>query len=104
MIGPGTGYAPFRGFLQEREWHKAQGKEINEMVLFFGCRHPDHDYIYQDELEKLHSEGVLTHLHLAFSRLTEKKVYVQNKMWDDREHIWALVQQGAHIYVCGYVF
>jgi len=101
MIGPGTGYAPFRGFLQEREWHKSQGKEISEMALFFGCRHPDHDYIYKEELEHLQAEGVLTHLHLAFSRLTEKKVYVQNKLWEEREHIWSLMQQGAHMYICG---
>jgi NADPH-ferrihemoprotein reductase len=51
MIGPGTGFAPFRGFLNERLWHKQQGKEIAEMDLYFGCRHPEHDHIYKEDME-----------------------------------------------------
>jgi len=101
MIGPGTGFAPFRGFLQERSWHKQQGKEHGEMVLFYGCRHPDHDFIYKDELDGYMKDGVLTHLHTAFSRFQVQKVYVQDRLWDERQHVWELVQKGAYIFVCG---
>ncbi|KAH7695092.1 FAD binding domain containing protein [Aphelenchoides avenae] len=101
MIGPGTGLAPFRGFLQERLWHKQQGKEMADMLLFFGCRHPEHDYIYKDELEQYTHEGPLTLNHVAFSRTQNEKVYVQHKVWDERERLWSLIQAGANIYVCG---
>uniref|UniRef100_A0A914VWA6 NADPH--cytochrome P450 reductase n=1 Tax=Plectus sambesii TaxID=2011161 RepID=A0A914VWA6_9BILA len=102
MIGPGTGFAPFRGFIQERAHQKEQGKEIGPMILYFGCRHRDHDYIYQDELEKYVNDGVLTELHVAFSRHSqEQKVYVQHKLWENRQTTWDLMEQGAHIYVCG---
>ncbi|VDK49201.1 unnamed protein product [Anisakis simplex] len=101
MIGPGTGFAPFRGFIQERHWHKQQGKQIGPMILYFGCRHPEQDYIYEEELNEYLKEGTLSELHVAFSRLTDKKVYVQNQLWEDRETIWKAVDGGAHIYVCG---
>ena len=103
MIGPGTGLAPFRGFLQERLAYKKQGKEIGEMLLFFGCRHPDEDYIYRNELEELVKIGLLTELHVAFSRFQSEKVYVQHKLWENRERIWELIQGNASIYVCGFV-
>lgn len=74
MIGPGTGFAPFRGFLQDRQFHKNAGKEIGAMHLYYGCRHPDHDYIYKDELAKFQEDEVLTHLVCAFSRAQEHKV------------------------------
>lgn len=101
MIGPGTGFAPFRGFLQERLWHKKQGKEIGLMVLYFGCRHPEHDFIYKDEMEEYVETGVLTELNLAFSRVQNSKVYVQHKIWENRENLWELIQKGANLYVCG---
>jgi NADPH-ferrihemoprotein reductase len=101
MVGPGTGLAPYRGFLQERLWQKKQGKEIGKMDLFFGCRHPEHDYIYKAELDEYVQLGLLSELHVAFSRSQPQKIYVQNKIWDNRQRIWELVQEGAHIYVCG---
>jgi len=103
MIGPGTGFAPFRGFIQERCWHKQQGKEIGDMVLYFGCRHPDHDYIYGDELQKYKEDGVLSELHVAFSRRPgQEKVYVQDLLWQNADSVWkAIDSNGAHIYVCG---
>lgn len=100
MIGPGTGFAPFRGFLQERLFHKKQGKELGSMVLYFGCRHPDHDFIYEEELKDYEKEIGLE-LHVAFSRQQSEKVYVQNKLWDNRHNTWDLIQKGANIYVCG---
>ncbi|CAB3402599.1 unnamed protein product [Caenorhabditis bovis] len=101
MIGPGTGFAPFRGFLQDRQCHKNSGKEVGEMHLYYGCRHPDHDYIYRDELEDFVKDGVLTHLECAFSRLSDKKVYVQDKLWETKDRVWDAINNGAHVYVCG---
>ncbi len=101
MIGPGTGLAPFRGFLQERAALKAQGQEIGKSLLFFGCRHPGQDFLYEDELRQYEADGV-TQLSVAFSRLdTEQKCYVQNDIYARRDEVWQLVEQGAVIYVCG---
>jgi NADPH-ferrihemoprotein reductase len=82
LIGPGTGYAPFRGFLQEREYLlKSKKQELGECMLFFGCRKEEHDYIYRDEMENALSEKVITSLDVAFSRDDpKKKVYVQDKI------------------------
>ncbi|PIC39356.1 hypothetical protein B9Z55_011071 [Caenorhabditis nigoni] len=101
MIGPGTGFAPFRGFLQDRQFHKNAGKEVGAMHLYYGCRHPDHDYIYKEELEKFQEDGVLTHLNCAFSRAQEKKIYVQDRLWETRDRIWESINAGAHVYICG---
>lgn len=101
MIGPGTGFAPFRGFIQERYWHKQQGKEVGPMSLYFGCRRPDQDYIYEDELNEFVAAGVIADLNVAFSRLSDKKVYVQDLLWKNREPLHNAVEGGAHIYVCG---
>ncbi|NNE51280.1 MAG: cytochrome P450 [Sulfitobacter sp.] len=100
MIGPGTGIAPFRGFLQERSTLMAQGKDLGPAMLFFGCRHPDQDYIYQDELEAFHKEGV-ANLLCAFSRQEKSKVYVQDLIRQNRDEVWGLIQKGAKIFVCG---
>lgn len=102
MIGPGTGIAPFMGFIQERGWLKQQGKEVGETVLFFGCRHKNEDYIYQEELEEAEKDGVLTQLNVAFSRDQDQKVYVQHLMKTNKEDLWKLIHSdNAHIYVCG---
>ena len=100
MIGPGTGIAPFRGFLQERAALKAAGKPLGEAMLFFGCRHPDQDFIYQEELEAFAKEG-LVDLHTAFSRSEASKVYVQDLIRAQRDRVWKLIQNGAKIFVCG---
>ncbi|CAN0328319.1 NADPH--cytochrome P450 reductase [Lampetra fluviatilis] len=101
MIGPGTGLAPFLGFIQEREWQKQQGKEVGETVLYFGCRNRSTDFIYEEELEAFKERGVLTQLHVAYSRDQEEKVYVQHLLTKNKENIWQLLQSNAHIYVCG---
>ena len=101
MIGPGTGLAPFRGFLQERAALKKQGKTVGPTHLFFGCRRPDQDFIYADELKAFEAEGT-TKLHVAFSRSAgQPKAYVQNLVTREAAALWELLQKGAHIYVCG---
>ncbi|XP_074869591.1 NADPH--cytochrome P450 reductase isoform X1 [Carettochelys insculpta] len=102
MIGPGTGIAPFVGFIQERAWLKQQGKEVGETVLYYGCRHEEEDYLYREELAQFHKEGALTQLNVAFSRDQAQKVYVQHLLKRNKEGVWKLIHEGnAHIYVCG---
>jgi len=96
MIGPGTGLAPFRAMLQERVLIDASGSN----TLYFGCRLPDHDFLYKDELEKYQSDKKLT-LHTAFSREKKQKFYVQHRIRENGSSIWTLLQNGAHLYVCG---
>ncbi|MEM7214318.1 MAG: cytochrome P450 [Pseudomonadota bacterium] len=100
MIGPGTGIAPFRGFLQERAILKKSGKQLGSAALYFGCRHPDQDFLYRDELEGFAKDKVAD-LHVAFSREKKKKVYVQDLIRENRDQIWEMIEKGAHIYVCG---
>jgi len=100
MIGPGTGLAPFRGFIQERAWQKEQGKPVGPTLLYFGCRNKDKDYIYQTELENWKEDGLLD-LHVAFSRDQAEKRYVTHLLRETGEKIWNLLEQGAHLYVCG---
>ena len=100
MIGPGTGLAPFRGFLQERAAMKASGKSLGASMLFFGCRNPDQDFLYADELKKFASDGI-TELHTAFSRASTPKSYVQDQIAAQKDKVWKLIEQGAVIYVCG---
>jgi sulfite reductase (NADPH) flavoprotein alpha-component len=97
MIGPGTGVAPFRAFLQERQAIKAPGGNW----LYFGHQRSDYDFFYQDELVAMRSIGLLSRLTLAWSRDSEEKIYVQHRMRDDGRDIWAWLERGAHIYVCG---
>ncbi|XP_025919431.1 NADPH--cytochrome P450 reductase isoform X2 [Apteryx rowi] len=102
MIGPGTGIAPFIGFIQERAWLKQQGKDVGETVLYYGCRHEHEDYLYREELARFHQDGLLTQLNVAFSRDQAEKVYVQHLLRKNKENVWKLVNEGnAHIYVCG---
>ncbi|HEX3549220.1 MAG TPA: cytochrome P450, partial [Candidatus Elarobacter sp.] len=101
MIGPGTGIAPFRGFLQERAALAAGGSALGDALLFFGCRHPDRDYLYRDELERYAASGIVE-LHVAFSRLDpERKTYVQHLLADAADRVWALLKAGGVVYVCG---
>jgi sulfite reductase (NADPH) flavoprotein alpha-component len=101
MIGPGTGVAPFRGFLQERQWLKNSGVRIGDSWLFFGDRHCSCDFLFRDEIFGFMDAGVLTKLDLAFSRDQASKIYVQDKILGNREEIWRWIGGGAHIYVCG---
>jgi cytochrome P450/NADPH-cytochrome P450 reductase len=101
LIGPGTGLAPFRGFLQERAALKAQGQAVGPSLLFFGCRNPQQDFIYQDELQTFAGQGV-TSLYCAFSRVAGRnKTYVQDEILAGKDQIWQLLQEGALVYVCG---
>lgn len=100
MIGPGTGLAPFRGFLQERAHRKAKGATLGPAILFFGCRHPDQDFLYADELKAFAADGI-TELHTAFSRANGQKTYVQHLVAAQKDHVWNLIEQGAIVYVCG---
>jgi cytochrome P450/NADPH-cytochrome P450 reductase len=100
MIGPGTGLAPFRGFLQERAARKAKGATLGPALLFFGCRHPEQDYLYAGEL-KAHAQGGITELYTAFSRGEGPKTYVQNLIAAEKDRVWKLIEDGAIIFVCG---
>ncbi len=100
MVGPGTGLAPFRGFLRERAALKAQGRNLGPAMLFFGCRHPEHDFIYADELKEQADAGIVD-LHVAFSRHDGKKTYVQDLLKAEAGRVRALIDQGAIVYVCG---
>jgi len=97
MIGPGTGIAPFRGFLHERQATGAKGKNW----LFFGERSAKTDFLYREELEKMQADGHLTRLDTAFSRDQEKKIYVQDRMLEQAAQMWQWMQDGAIVYVCG---
>jgi cytochrome P450/NADPH-cytochrome P450 reductase len=100
MIGPGTGLAPFRGFLQERAHRKAQGAKLGPAMLFFGCRHPEQDFLYADELKAFAAEGI-AELYTAFSRADGPKTYVQHQVAAQKDRVWSLIEQGAIVYVCG---
>ncbi|TWM70102.1 Sulfite reductase [NADPH] flavoprotein alpha-component [Bacillus licheniformis] len=97
MVGPGTGVAPFRSFMQEREETGASGKSW----MFFGDQHFVTDFLYQTEWQKWLSEGVLTKMDVAFSRDTEEKVYVQHRMLEHSKELFEWLEEGAAFYVCG---
>jgi sulfite reductase (NADPH) flavoprotein alpha-component len=97
MIGPGTGVAPFRAFLQERRAVGAPGRNW----LFFGAQRRSSDYLYEDELETWRRDGLLARLDTAFSRDQSDKVYVQHRMREAAGELWSWLQDGAHLYVCG---
>ncbi|CAH1583360.1 sulfite reductase, flavoprotein subunit [Vibrio owensii] len=97
MVGPGTGIAPFRSFIQERDNRDAEGKNW----LFFGDRTFTQDFLYQVEWQKYLKSGLLTRLDVAFSRDQAEKVYVQHRILENAEQVWQWIQDGAYIYVCG---
>ena len=97
MVGPGTGIAPFRAFLEERE---AKG-ESGDNWLFFGEQRRSLDFLYQEQLEQMHKDGFLTHLHTAFSRDQAKKIYVQDRIAENAKEVYEWLERGAYFYVCG---
>lgn len=97
MIGPGTGVAPFRAFIQERAATEASG----DNWLFFGNPHFTEDFLYQTDWQDLLEDNVLTRIDLAFSRDQQEKVYVQHRILEQAEELWNWIQRGAHIYICG---
>lgn len=97
MIGPGTGIAPFRAFMQQRDNDGASGKNW----LFFGNPHFTDDFLYQVEWQKYVKDGLLTHIDLAWSRDQAEKIYVQDKIRAKGAEVWRWIEEGAHLYVCG---
>ena len=97
MVGPGTGIAPFRAFLEERKASGATGKNW----LFFGNPYSKSDYLYQEELEAYQEEGILNEISLAWSRDQKEKIYVQDLMIQQGAELWKWLQEGAAFYVCG---
>jgi sulfite reductase (NADPH) flavoprotein alpha-component len=97
MVGPGTGIAPFRAFLEERQATGACGKNW----LFFGDQCRATDFLYEDELRKFQENQVLTRLDVAFSRDQAEKIYVQDRMLERARELWDWLEDGAHFYVCG---
>ena len=97
MVGPGTGVAPFRAFLQERGATEAPGRNW----LFFGHQRSACDFFYEDEFKEMKASGLLTRLSLAWSRDGDEKIYVQDRMREVGRDLWAWIAEGAHIYVCG---
>lgn len=102
MVGPGTGVAPFRAFVQERAAQAKAGQNVGKTVLFFGCRRKDEDFIYQDEWKQYQEAlGDNFVFHVAFSRDGPKKVYVQHKLQEYADELNKLLEQKAYFYVCG---
>lgn len=101
MIGPGTGFAPFRGFIQERDYYRKEGRMVGKTLLYYGCRKQTEDYLYPEELSEYEQNGTLTKLNVAFSRDQDQKDYVTHHLKRDENLIWNLINEGGHIYVCG---
>ncbi len=97
MVGPGTGVAPFRAFLEERRALAATGKNW----LLFGDQRAAYDFLYREELEAMKNDGLLARLDTAFSRDQEEKIYVQDRMMENAGEIWSWLQEGGYFYVCG---
>ncbi|MHA6485790.1 bifunctional cytochrome P450/NADPH--P450 reductase CypB [Bacillus cabrialesii] len=101
MVGPGTGIAPFRGFIQARSVLKKEESTLGEALLYFGCRRPDHDDLYREELDQAEQDGIVT-IRRCYSRVeNEPKDYVQYLLKQDTQKLISLIEKGAHIYVCG---
>jgi sulfite reductase (NADPH) flavoprotein alpha-component len=100
-VGPGVGLSPFMGFLQHRECLREKGELLSKFWLFFGDRHRNADFIFQEELEGYVQRGILDRLDLAFSRDQREKVYVQDRLRLQGREVFQWLQGGAHFYVCG---
>ncbi|MEU1598001.1 cytochrome P450 [Streptomyces sp. NPDC005708] len=101
LIGPGTGIAPLRGFLEERAWQQANGTQVGLSQVFVGCRHPEHDYFYRQEMQDWEQAGI-AQVHTAFSAVTGHPArFVQNAIADAADTVWQAIEDGAYIYVCG---
>jgi cytochrome P450/NADPH-cytochrome P450 reductase len=101
LIGPGTGIAPLRAFLRERAAQKRAGEPVGRSLLFYGCRHPDHDWFYRTEMNEWARDG-LADVEVAFSSLPSHPYrYVQDALRDQADAVWAAIEDGAAIYVCG---
>ncbi len=101
FIGAGTGIAPFRGFLEERAALHARGTTLGSADLFFGCDHPDVDFLYRDELAAWEAQGIVTVRPAFFRQERDGITFVQHRLWHDRERVAELLDAGARIYVCG---
>jgi sulfite reductase (NADPH) flavoprotein alpha-component len=101
MVGPGTGIAPFVGFLGQRWRERSGGKKVGRSWLFFGDRHQRTDFIFRETLEDYLREGLLSRLDLAFSRDQEQKIYVQDRILENGAELYRWIETGAHFYVCG---
>jgi sulfite reductase (NADPH) flavoprotein alpha-component len=97
MVGPGTGIAPFRAFIEQRAFDKAKGKNW----LFFGDQHHATDFLYEEEFNEFKKQGVLTRIDTAFSRDQANKIYVQDRMRENAAELWKWIKNGAYFYVCG---
>jgi sulfite reductase (NADPH) flavoprotein alpha-component len=100
MIGPGTGIAPFRAFIEERNFQREQGQQVGRNWLFFGDQRREYDFLYKEEFEAYEKNSGLK-LTTAFSRDQEYKIYVQNKMKENSDEIYSWMKNGAYFYVCG---
>jgi len=105
MIGPGTGLAPFMGFIQEFQYKSSKDQnydqEKGQRMLYFGCRRSDEDFIYKEQLLSARKNGVLDDLQLAFSREGKEKVYVQHLMSKNGPSLYRCLERGGYIFVCG---
>nr|UYI00189.1 NADPH-cytochrome P450 reductase [Panonychus citri]UYI00190.1 NADPH-cytochrome P450 reductase [Panonychus citri] len=102
MIGPGTGLAPFMGFIQERQWMADQGKQLGDAILYYGCRKRSEDYLYENELADYLKSGVLSKIYTAFSRDQAEKVYVTHLLRQNKKELWSIMEERkGHIYICG---
>ncbi|WP_185855845.1 flavodoxin domain-containing protein [Blattabacterium cuenoti] len=97
LIGTGTGIAPFRSFLYEREINRSTGKNW----LFFGNQYSEIDFLYQMEIKNWKKNGILNHINISFSRDQKKKIYVQDEIWKNRKEFYKWIKNGAYIYICG---
>jgi len=103
LIASGTGVAPYRSFLLERQWTLKNRKKFPDLKfhMFFGLRRIEQDYLYREEFERFVDEGILQGLTIAESRGSGPKMYVQDALWESRSWVWEWLEEGAAIYVCG---